>query len=177
MTRMKKCVNGQYIELTDEEIEQIKAEQKRYIALERRRPKTYEEGMLELNKALLKQQLETTEDKTLAIACMAFFEPWTKGKYEVGDVRTDPATGYPYECITAHDSSVNTTWDISVRTLWKPYHSTKKEYALPWEAPTGAHDIYKAGEYMVFADDEIYSCLQDTNFSPTDYPSAWKLEE
>ena len=27
----------------------------------------------------------------------------------------------------------------------KPWHSRKPEYALPWEAPTGAHDMYKAG--------------------------------
>lgn len=118
-----------------------------------------------------------SEDKTLAIACMAFFYPWTPGTYAVGDIRTDPETGYPRECILAHDSTVNTDWTIQTASLWKPYHSRKKEYALPWEQPTGAHDIYKAGEYMIWTDFGIYRCLADTNFSPADYPAGWEKEE
>lgn len=121
-------------------------------------------------------QIKENDDKTLGIACMALFEPWTKANYLVGDVRTDPKTGYPYECIQAHDSTVNTDWDITVRTLWKPWHSRSLEYALPYEAPTGAHDIYKNGEYMIFTDKNIYKCIQDTNFSPTDYPQAWEKQ-
>lgn len=173
---MKKYVNGQYIELTDEEIQEMKEQAKQYRIEELRKPKSYEDGLRELNKVLLNQQLEASEDKTIAIACMSFFDVWTNGVYKVGDVRTDPNTLYPYECIQAHDSTVNTTWDITVRTLWKPYHSTKKEYALPFEAPTGAHDMYKAGEYCVI-EDKIYKCVQDTNYSPNDYAQAWEVVE
>lgn len=107
---------------------------------------------------------------------MAFFEAWTPGQYEVGDIRINPATGYPYECILAHDSTVNTYWTIDVRTLWKPYHSRKKEYALPWEQPTGAHDMYKIGEYMIWTDKEIYKCLSDTVYSPEEYIQAWEKQ-
>ena len=139
------------------------------------RPRTIDEGMLELNRAILAEKLADSEDKTLAIACMAFFEPWTPGKYEVGDIRTNPETGYPRECILAHDSTANADWSITTATLWKPYHSRKKEYALPWEQPTGAHDIYKAGEYMVWTDHNVYKCLSDTNFSPADHAVAWKV--
>ena len=46
--------------------------------------------------------------------------------------------------------------------------------ARPWVAPQGAHDMYRAGEYMVFTDGKVYRCLSDTNFSPTDYPQAWE---
>lgn len=173
---MKKYVNGQYIELTEEELAEMQAQSKAYRIEELKRPKTYEEGVKELNKVLLNQQLATSEDKTLAISCMAFFDVWTNGLYEVGDIRTSPTTGYPYECILAHDSTNNSTWDISVRTLWKPYHSRKKEYALPWEQPTGAHDMYKAGEYCI-VDANIYKCIQDTNYSPIDYAQAWELVE
>ena len=139
------------------------------------RPRTLDEGMLELNRAILADKLAETEDKTLAIACMAFFEPWTPAQYSVGDIRTNPETGYPRECILDHDSTVNTDWTITTVSLWKPYHSRKKEYALPWETPTGAHDMYKAGEYMVWTDYGIYKCVTDTNFSPAEYPSAWEL--
>lgn len=173
---MKKYVNGEYIELTPEEIAQMQAEAQIVKIHELTRPRTLEEGTLELNRAILADKLAESEDKTLAIACMAYFEPWTNGVYAVGDARTDPATGYPYECILAHDSIVNTTWDITVRTLWKPYHSKKKEYALPWEIPTGAHDMYKAGEYMIWTDYEIYKCLSDTTYSPAEYVEAWEKQ-
>lgn len=124
---------------------------------------------------LIQEYAEKSEDKTLVIATSLYFEEWKPNSYNVGDVRT--SYGKPYECILAHDSANNPTWDISVRTLWKPYHSRKKEFALPFEAPTGAHDMYKAGEYMIWTDGNVYCCLSDTNYSPTDYAQAWQLVE
>lgn len=172
---IKKCVNGEIVEniIEFDEEKELAEQQKRKYA-ERTRPRTLEEGMLEFQKTLLEQHLKDNDDKTLAIACMAFFEPWTPGQYEVGDIRTNPATGYPKECITTHDSTVNTDWTIDVGTIWKAYHSRKKEYALPWEQPTGSHDMYKTGEYMIWTDNEIYKCVSDTNFSPEEYPQAWE---
>lgn len=172
---MKKYVNGLYIEMTKEEIAELEVAMKESHYLEQIRSRTVEEGLLELNRALAIERVKETEDKTIGIACMALFEVWTNGKYKVGDIRTDIETGYPYECILEHDSTVNTDWTIKVRTLWKPYHSRSKEYALPYEAPTGAHDIYKKGEYMVFTDKEVYLCLSDTNYNPLEYAQAWEL--
>lgn len=120
---------------------------------------------------LFKEYAEKSDDKTLVIATSFYFEEWKQGAYNVGDVRT--SNGKPYECILDHDSTNNPTWDISVRTLWKPYHSRKKEYALPYEAPTGSHDMYLNGEYMVF-DGEIYLCKLDTSYSPSEYVQAWE---
>lgn len=82
----------------------------------------------------------------------------------------------PYECLIDHDSTANPDWDISVRTLWKPYHSRDPKWALPWIQPTGAHDMYKAGEYMVWTDGTIWHCLEGTNFNPEEYPQAWEQE-
>jgi hypothetical protein len=173
---MKKYLNGKYVEMTSEEIEELEKQGKEAIYQEHIRPRTVDECIVALAKSLVVTQTAESDDKTLGIQCMVLFEPWTKGNYKVGDVRTDPKTGYPYECIQAHNSTVNTDWDITVRTLWKPWHSKSLEYALPWEAPTGAHDMYKNGEYMIFTDKNIYKCIQDTNFSPTDYPQAWKIQ-
>lgn len=122
----------------------------------------------------VKEKIADDEDKTFGIACRGIFPAWEAGNYIVGDVTTDPNTGYPYECMTAHDSTVNIDWTIDVRTLWKPWHSRKPEYALPWEQPTGAHDMYKAGEYMIWTDGTVKKCIQDTNFSPDEYPGAWE---
>lgn len=124
---------------------------------------------------LIKEYAKKSEDKTLVIATADYFKEWTGDVYSVGDIRTKD--GVPYECILTHDSIVNTEWTIDVRTLWKPYHSRKEEFALPFEAPTGAHDMYKVGEYCIFNDINIYKCIQDTSYSPSDYTQAWELVE
>lgn len=125
---------------------------------------------------LIQEYAEKSEDKTLVIAASEYFKPWTPDSYSVGDVRLNQ-NGVPKECITAHDSVTNPDWTIDVPSLWKPYHSRKADYALPYEAPTGAHDMYKAGEYMIYTDGIIYECLSDTAYSPTDYPQAWRKVE
>ena len=120
-------------------------------------------------------QIAESEDKTLGIQCMALFPVYVQNKqHDSGEVATHPETGYPYECMTAYDGTVQQDWTIDTASLWKPWHSRKKEYALPWEAPTGAHDMYKAGEYMIWTDGNTYLCVQDTNFSPAEYAQAWE---
>ena len=121
------------------------------------------------------RNITNSEDKTLAIAVSDYYDVWANGDYKVGAVRLHPQTGAPYECITAHDSSINTDWTIDTPALWKPYHSRTKEFALPWVPPTGAHDMYKTGEFMIFTDGEIYECVSDTNYNPSEYAAAWKL--
>lgn len=127
--------------------------------------------------AFAKETAVEEEDKTLGIAFSFAFEVWKNGIYKTGDVRLDPETGNPCECIQDHDSIKNTNWTIKERTLWKPWHSRSPEFALQWEKPTGAHDIYKTGEYMIYTDGKIYLCKQDTNFSPEEYAQAWQLAE
>lgn len=124
--------------------------------------------------AVLAQAAES-EDKTLGIQCMALFSVYVQNKqHEVGEVATHPETGYPYECMTAYDGTVQQDWTIDNRALWKPWHSRSAEYALPWEQPTGAHDMYKAGEYMIWTYGTVKKCLRDTNFSPEEYPQDWE---
>lgn len=122
-------------------------------------------------------QIAESEDKTLGIQYMALFPVWERGNYVEGDVRTDPETGYPYECIVAHDSITNSgdDWTIKNRALWSAWHSRKKEYALPWEKPeTGTSGIYHIGEYMIWTDGTVKRCKRDTNFSPDEYPADWE---
>lgn len=101
--------------------------------------------------------------------------PWAPGAYAVGDVRLH--VGIPYKCIQAHDSTVNPVWTPDVvPTLWMQYHGTTPDTARPWVAPTGAHDMYRAGEYMIWTDGARYRCAQDTVYSPADFPQAWTAE-
>lgn len=132
------------------------------------------EALVRYARSKLTEELSDLDDKSIAISCAGLFQSWVPDSYKVGDIRTKD--GVPYECILDHDSIVNPTWDITVRTLWKPYHSRQKNWALPWTAPTGAHDVYKAGEYMIY-DGKIYLCKSDTAYSPSDYAAAWEEVE
>lgn len=135
----------------------------------------YTAAIQEIQTQAVLAQIAKSEDKTLGIQCMALFPVYEQNKqHEVGEVATHPETGYPYECMTAYDGTVQQDWTIDNRTLWKPWHSRKKEYALPYEAPTGAHDMYKAGEYMIWRDGIVKKSLRDTNFSPEEYPADWE---
>ena len=104
---------------------------------------------------------------------MAAIRPWKPGAYVISDVRM--YIGIPYRCVQAHDSTSNPDWTPDVvPALWMQYHGTSVETARAWIAPTGAHDIYKSGEYMVFTDGKTYKCIADTNYSPNDYAQAWE---
>lgn len=100
---------------------------------------------------------------------------WKPASYSIDDVRM--YEGNPYKCVQAHDSTNNEAWNPTVASLWIQYHGTTPETARNWVAPTGAHDMYKAGEYMIYTDGLKYSCVQDTTYSPTDYAGAWKVVE
>lgn len=133
------------------------------------------ESLVRYARQKLIAELSETEDKTEGIACRGLIPVYEQNhSYEVGDVRLDPETGYPRECIMAYDGTVQQDWTIDNRTLWRPWHSRKPEYALPWEAPTGTQDMYLAGEYMIWTDGTKRKCIQDTNFGPDEYPQAWE---
>ena len=101
---------------------------------------------------------------------------WQPGAFAVGDVRQ--RLGTPYKCVQAHDSTVNPNWTPETTpALWMQYHGTTPDSARPWIAPTGAHDMYKAGEYMIWTDGKTYKAKMDTAYSPADYPQAWEAVE
>lgn len=114
----------------------------------------------------------TADNDRLAIR--ALYLPWAAGSHIVGDVYT--ADGQVWECIQAYDNAVypdivpgGTAWG----TFHRPLHGTSPETAMPFVQPTGAHDIYKAGEYMTLAD-KLWRCRSDTAYSPTEYADAWE---
>ena len=103
---------------------------------------------------------------------LVIIRQWKAGNYAIGDVRM--YEGIPYKCVQAHDSTDNDAWNPTVASLWMQYHGTSVETARPWLAPTGSHDMYKAGEYMIYTDGLMYKCLVDTVYAPADYASAWE---
>ena len=108
------------------------------------------------------------------LAASALYPKWEEGQHAAGEVYT--ARGQVWECIQAYDNAVypdivpgNAAWG----TFHRPLHATSPDTARPWVQPTGAHDIYKAGEYMML-DGTLYKCLQDTAYSPAEYAAAWE---
>lgn len=102
------------------------------------------ESVIRYSRQKLLVEISESDDKTNGIACKGLFLAYEQNHmYLVGDVRLHPITGSPKECILAYDGAVQPDWTIDTPTLWKPWHSRKPEYALPYEAPTGAHDMYK----------------------------------
>lgn len=102
--------------------------------------------------------------------------PWAAGSHLVGETYT--AMGQIWECFQAYNNAIYP--DIAPgQAAWytfnRPYHGTSPETAMPWVAPTGAHDIYNHGEYMVWTDGMIYKNLLATNFGPVEYPGAWEV--
>lgn len=100
---------------------------------------------------------------------------WIPASYSINDVVK--YNDIPYKCVQAHDSTNNSEWTpSSTPALWMEYHGTSKETARNWIAPTGAHDMYKKGEWMIWTDGSLYECLSDTTYSPVDYAAAWQKD-
>ncbi len=108
---------------------------------------------------------------------LAIIRPWAEGAHAVGEVRM--YEDVPYQCVQAHDSTGNPGWTPDATpALWMQYHGTTPETARAWVQPTGAHDQYRAGEYVVFglarSVGQVYRCMADTTYSPAEYAAAWR---
>ena len=117
-----------------------------------------------------------TADDTITVA--ALYDEWSEGSYQVGDIRLAFYEGahQPWKCRQEHDTATypditpdGTAW----RTFWIPFHGTTPETAQDWIAPSGAHDQYEAGEYMIW-NGQTYKCLSATVYTPEEYAQAWE---
>ena len=102
------------------------------------------------------------------------YPEWTSGAHAVGDLYN--AAGQTWKCCAAYDNAVypdivpgNGAW----HTFNRPLHGTAPDTARPFVPPAGAHDMYKAGEYMTLGD-RLYRCLMDTVYAPAEYAPAWE---
>ena len=118
----------------------------------------------------------TTDDQRLRAS--GLYADWAPGSYAVGDIRN--ANGQTWECFQAHDNDTypdinpdNAAW----YTFWRPLHGKSPETARPFVPVQGAHDMYRAGEYMIYTDGKTYRCKSDTNFSPEEYAPAWEVHD
>lgn len=152
---MKKCVNGEIINMTAEEIAAIEAESAKFEAYVRTRPLNAEE----VTALLIKQQINTLSvDDATAVRMTAFYPEWEKGKqYTVG--YKVQYLGKLYKVIQAHTSQETWTPDItaSLYTRIDEVHDGTKYDAIPYE---GNMALYNGKYYS--QDGVTYLCNRDT---------------
>lgn len=120
---------------------------------------------------------DSVQDDDSRIRVSGLYEPWTAGKYEVGDIRN--AGGQTWECFQSHDNA--TYPDIKPDsaawfTFWRPLHGKSPETARPFVPGQPAHSLYRVDEYMVY-NGKICRCKRDTTYNPDEDPDAWENVE
>ena len=152
---MKKCVNGEYIDMTAEETADMEAEAAKFEAYERTRPLTAEE----VTAMLIKQQINTlTVDDNTALRMLAFYPEWASD--------TDYTAGYKVQrggrlwcCIQAHTSQIG--WEPeNAASLWTEIcesHAGTLEDPIPYSG----NMALESGKYYS-QDGKVYRCTRDT---------------
>lgn len=114
-----------------------------------------------------------SDDKRIRVS--GLYPDWTPGSYQPGAVYN--AGGQTWECFQSYDNGVYPDikpGEAAWYTFNRPLHGTSPETARPFVPVQGSHDLYRAGEYMIWTDGSVCRCLRDTNFSPEDDPPAWE---
>ena len=152
---MKKYINGQYIELTPEEIAALEAEQRKAEIAERRRPLTE----AEVSRMLITEQINTlTVDDNTALRMREFYPMWESGKaYSVGFKAQ--YGGLLYKVTTAHTSQADWTPDVAhtLFTRIDETHSGTEDDPIPYSGNMALEN----GKYYMQGD-VIYKCVRDT---------------
>ena len=152
---MKKCVNGEYIDMTAEETADMEAEAAKFEAYERTRPLTAEE----VTAMLIKQQINTlTVDDNTALRMLAFYPEWASDTdYTAGD--KVQRGGRLWCCIQAHTSQIG--WEPeNAASLWTEIcesHAGTLEDPIPYSG----NMALESGKYYS-QDGKVYRCTRDT---------------
>ena len=152
---MQKYINGQYINMTAEEIAAMEAEAARYEAIERTRPLTESE----VSRMLIVQQINTlTVDDNTALRMVAFYPEWAADtEYTIGyKVQRSEKL---WRCLQAHTSQSG--WEPeNAPALWTEIcesHAGTLEDPIPYSG----NMALESGKYYM-QDGKIYRCIRDT---------------
>ena len=152
---MKKYINGEYIEMTAEEIAALKIESVKAQMEERNRP--FSE--LEVLALLIRQSVNTLEvDDNTALRMMDYYPAWEADTaYTVGYKVTH--NGRLWRCVQAHASQYG--WEPeNVPAMWESInetHSGTEADPIPYEGNMAlTNGLYYVQNYVV------YRCTRDT---------------
>lgn len=152
---MRKYVNGQYLDITPEEV----AQSKKYQAIHRAEEKETLLSLTEVNQMLIAQQINTLSvDDNLAYRMRNYYPEWEIDvAYAVGfKVKRN---GGLYRAITAHTSQSDWTPEATP-SLWVQInvtHAGTEEDPIPYKG----NMILEKGKYYT-QNGEMYLCIRDT---------------
>ena len=137
---MRKYINGEYIDLTAEEIAAMQAEQTKCELMDKSRPLTESE----VSRLLIAQQINTlTVDDNTALRMVEFYPEWTTD--------TDYAAGFKvqyggklYKCLQDHTAQADWTPDAAP-SLWAKVLIPDPDVIPAWEQPD-ATNAYMQGD-------------------------------
>ena len=152
---MKKYINGEYIEMTAEELAALETEAARYEAAERTRPLTAEE----VTAMLIRQQINTLEvDDNTALRMVEFYPEWASGQAYTAGFKAQRG-GKLWSCLQAHTSQ--TGWEPeNAPALWTEICETHNG-TLADPIPYDGNMALESGKYYI-QDYTIYLCTRDT---------------
>lgn len=149
------CVNGNYREMTTEEIASMKAANRAAMRAERQRPLSNEE----VSRLFFTQQINTlTVDDNTALRMMDYYPEWVPGvSYENGfKVRYNNKL---WRVLQAHTSQL--TWEpVNAASLWEQICETH-DGTLDDPIPYDGNMVLENGKYY-FQNFTIYLCNRDT---------------
>lgn len=137
---MKKCVNGELIELTSDEIAAMEDEAAKFEAAERTRPLAAEE----VTAMLIRQQINTISvDDNTALRMTEFYPEWSAGQaYTVG--YKVQHGGKLWRCLQAHTSQSG--WEPeNAPSLFAKVLIPDPEVVPEWEQPDSTNP-YMTGD-------------------------------
>ena len=152
---MKKCVNGEYIDMTAEELAAIEAETAKFELSERTRPLTAEE----VTAMLIRQQINTIAvDDNTALRMVEFYPEWAAGQDYTAGYKVQHG-GKLWRCKQAHTAIA--TWEPeNAASLWEVInetHSGTQGDPIPYD---GNMEL-EAGKYYSQSG-KTYLCNRDT---------------
>lgn len=153
---MKKYVNGQYIELTQEELAQREKEERLAAIAERTRPLTESE----VSRLLIAQQINSMSvDDSTALRMTEFYPSWSAGQAYTAGYKVQYG-GKLWRCLQAHTAQAG--WEPSTATasLWEEIcesHAGTLDDPIPYSG----NMALESGKYYM-QDFAIYLCNRDT---------------
>ena len=152
---MKKYVNGEYIELSTEEITAMQAEQAKAEAYERTRPLSFSE----VQEMLVRQQINTlTVDDNTALRMVEFYPEWSAGQAYTAGYKAHRG-GKLWRCLQAH--TAQTGWEPeNAASLWTEIcesHDGTKYDPIPYNG----NMALQSGKYYT-QNNILYLCNRDT---------------
>lgn len=152
---MRKYINGEYINLTDEEISVMQAVQIKCELMEKSRPLTE----TEVTRLLIAQQINTlTVDDNTALRMVEFYPEWAAGQAYAAGYKVQRG-GKLWRCLQAHTAQAG--WEPeNTPALWTEICETHAG-TLDDPIPYSGNMALESGKYYI-QDYAIYRCTRDT---------------